>query len=94
MEELIKSLWPFFERSGMVAGVIMSIFYVLKARELSDLRERFDKSMDQQVIDAKASIAANILVIEKNTTAIQSQSEMIKEQSEWIRALINPKEGK
>lgn len=90
---MFKAVWPYFEKAGTATGVLMTVLYILKVKECGLLREKFDKFMEQQVVEAKLTIASNVVVIEKNTTAINSNTETMKDQSDLIRDLINARRG-
>lgn len=74
MDELLIKAWPYIERAGSVAAIILSIWLYMTLQENKRLRTKNDESQEQRIKDA-LSITA---LVEKNTATTNAQADLIR----------------
>ncbi len=74
MDDILLKLWPYFEKAGLVSGVIMSVWLYFTLRDLKELRNKFETVQEQRIKDALAVAA----VIEKNTAATKETGDLFQ----------------
>lgn len=72
--DLIGKLWPYIERAGSVAAVILCAWLYLTLQENKRLRTKNDEIQEQRIKDALTITT----LVEKNTAATNAQSELIR----------------
>lgn len=74
MTELAIGLWPYIERAGAVAALLMIFAVIWLVKRLGEEQERCRAKEVEHLTDVKMIVP----VLERNNAALQTQAETIK----------------
>lgn len=74
MEDILLKFWPYIEKAGAVAAVILLWRLIKSEEERVDTRKALDKALEARVHDVQVLTQ----VIERNTAAAASQAQVLQ----------------
>jgi hypothetical protein len=85
MDDVILKLWPYLEKAGTVAAIIVSAGLIWASRQIArrdeiidKLQARLDAVQEDRIKDAKEITGQVTRIIEQNTAATAANADLLR----------------